>query len=61
MTTYDSSIILAVAQLEKSIFYTMAIILHIKIFVEGLLGWVWGMVFLGGQIPPIWSLIPMTH
>jgi len=61
MTTYDSSIILAVAQLENSIFYTMAIILLIKIFVEGLLGWVWGMVFLGGQIPPIWSLFFMTH
>jgi hypothetical protein len=33
MTTYDSSIILAIAQLEKSIFYTMAIILLIKILV----------------------------
>jgi hypothetical protein len=32
MTTYDSSIILAIEQLEKSIFYTMAIILLIKIF-----------------------------
>jgi hypothetical protein len=38
MTTYDSSIILAVTQLEKSIFCTMAIILLTKIFVEGLLG-----------------------